>query len=128
MYSLQLKHPNTDLKPSSVLIHPNRYVELSLFSLWSDDFYYFEIITQRMSCFNWAQPSVQLVFYKSPVSFPELNVYCMFMIFLVYVSFSFWTIEIYPWFFIVDCPFFIKVQLLIQIIFNIVEFCLIVYE
>ena len=79
---------------SSMWVYPNHYVDLSCMSLWSDNFYYFEIITKWSSWFTWSHPSVQLVFYESTGYFTALNKNCLSMRFLIYVDFDCWTI--YP--------------------------------
>ena len=128
MYGYQFYHTNTGLKTSSVWIHSNCYVDLSWWSLWSYDFYHFNTTTKESSWFTWYHPSYQLVFYDSPVSFPALNVKCMFVRLLIYVSFGCWNSETLPWIFVIECPLVIKVHLWIQLFFNSVEFWPIVYE
>ena len=83
MYVFQFYHSNTGLKASYMCVNTNHSIGLSRQSLWGNDLTYFEIITNRLSCFTWTCLLMQLVFYKSPWSFSAPILEILFMILLI---------------------------------------------
>ena len=99
--------------------------ELSCWILWGDNFwiFYTKIILPR--CFTWNHPSMVFLFYMNTHSFPELCVYRVFMGILIYVTFCFVSNKSFPRFLFIECQFLIEVYLIVQFMFIIIKFWLI---
>ena len=116
------------MKSSYVWVNPDCFIELSCWSLWGENFYWFYTITIWSRWFTWNYPSMVLVFYRSTHPFSLLYIYCLFMINLISVTFSFVTIKYFSCFLVIEWQLRIEVYLKFRFVFNIIKLLTIIYE